>query len=672
MNILVYRYGLRAPHENRDLALSELRSSHEYRNKLIEIECARRKRVRAAEDTLLGKPRLKLAEAQSALDAAIKAVSKHRAETRKRTTPAEMLATLKAAREAQHAASKAFRSARQLVQPRCSDCRKKDLPTPCEHATPEGVGLLAELDAAQDEAKEAIKKFRNESGPFWGSYLLVDKAAGQSFSELALYDIDGKPNDPSFLRWTGEGTLGVQLQGGLSVEAALAGQDTQLRISSPPVACWDPSTGSRKARSRQSRESEVWLRQGSVGRAPIWCKFGLHMQRPLPPGAQIMWAEAHCRRVGPHFDWYLTLTLKVDDAVALKPRIIPTRDAVAIDVGWRVFGEGETHELRVAYWSDGSNDAPVVIREKDIRVPGFVIPPRGELRLDTATLNQLTQPEGVRSERDVLFDGVRARLIEWLKTPHENEPEWVDSDGVVVTLREHCKALHAWRSQAKMAALTSRWGEWLKEHPDGDKWAYDMLVAWRGQDRYLWAVESRWRDRARLRRRELYRLFGVALARTYGTVVLEEFDKREIAKRPKTEDDGEAHPARSNRQLAAVSELCECVAEAGTSRGRNVVEVPCENSTRECPVCGCVDERNAARKVTISCACGHVWDQDDGAADTLLGRWRKRPGDAKMAGAPRKPKILNGDGSVENRMQRAKRKGAEKALRKMELSKTTT
>jgi hypothetical protein len=663
MNTLVYRYGLRAPHENRDLALSELRTAHEYRNKLIEIECARRKRVRAAEDALLGKPRLKLAEAQVALDAAIETVSKHRAGTRKRATPAEMLATLKTAREAQHAASKAFRLARQLVQPRCADCRKKDLPTPCEHATQEGVGLLAELDAAQDEAKEAVKKFRKEEGPYWGSYLLADKAAGQSFSELTLYDIDGKPNDPRFVRWTGEGTLGVQLQGGLSVEAALAGQDTQLRISAPPVACWDPSTGSRRARSRQSRESEVWLRQGSVGRAPIWCKFGLHMQRPLPPGAQIMWAEVHCRRVGPHFDWYLTLTLRVDDAVTLKPRIIPTRDAVAIDVGWRVFGEGETYELRVAYWSDGSNDAPVVIRERDIRVPGFVLPPRGELRLDTATLNQLVQPDGVRAERDVLLDGIRARLVSWLKQEHAAIPDW---------LREHCKTLHAWRSKAKFASLTGRWGEWLAEHPDGEKEAYDALVAWRGQDRYLWAVESRWRDRALLRRRELYRLFGVALARTYSTVVLEKFDKREIAKRPKTEEDGQSQPARSNRQLAAVSELCECVAEASTSRGRTVVEVPCENSTRECPVCGCVDERNAARRVTISCACGHVWDQDDGAADTLLGRWRERPGDAKMAGAPLKPKILNGDGSVETRMQRAKRKGAEKVLRKMERSKTGT
>ncbi len=668
MNTLVYKYGLRAPHENRDLALADLRLAHEYRNKLIEIERARRARVRLAEDALLGEPRRKLSETEKTLEDAVEAVAKYRASTRKRAAPEELIELLKLARSSHHEASYAFRVARQRVQPSCAACKKKELPPPCEHATPEGRQLLVELDAAKDVAKAAIKEYRNASGPSWGTYLLVDAAARQSFSKLPLYDIDGQPNDPRHVRWTGEGSIGVQLQGGLSVEEALAGEDTQLRISPPPAACWDPSTGSRRARSRQSRESEVWLRIGSDGRKPIWCKFGVHMQRPLPPGATIMGAVAHCRRVGPHFDWYLTVTLRVDDASSLKPRVNATRDAVAVDVGWRVFGEGETYELRVGYWSDGSDAPPVVVRERDIRVPGFVIPPRGELRLDTATLNQLTQPEGVRSERDVLFDGAKARLIEWLKTPHKNEPEWVDHDGVVVTLREHCKALHAWRSQAKMAALTTRWGEWLKEHPDGDKWAYDMLVAWRGQDRYLWAVESRWRDRALRRRRELYRLFGVALARTYSTVVLEKFDKRDVARRPKAEDEGEAHPARSNRQLAAVSELCECIEQAATSRGRGAVQVPCENSTRECPACGRIEDRKAAAAVNIGCSCGHVWDQDDGAADTLLARWRERPGDAEMVGRARKPKNPSSNGTVESHWQKARRKGAEKAARKMSRS----
>ena len=82
----------------------------------------------------------------------------------------------------------------------------------------------------------------------------------------------------------------------------------------------------------------MWLRIGSDGRKPIWCKFGLHMQRPLPPGATIMMATVHCRRVGPHFDWYLTVTLRVDDIVSLKPRVTAPRDAVAVDVGWRGFG----------------------------------------------------------------------------------------------------------------------------------------------------------------------------------------------------------------------------------------------------------------------------------------------------------------------------------------------
>jgi hypothetical protein len=647
MTTLVYKYGIRSPHENRDLALTELRLAHDYRNKLIEIEKKRRARVRLAESAMLGAPRGVLIESEKTLQAAIDAVSRHRASTRKRDEPAELRAAVKAARKAHGDAARAFRAARQSVQPLCTACKKEDLPTPCKHATAEGRALLAELDAAKEEAKIEMKAYRDASGPSWGTYLVVDAAASQSFGKLSLYDKDGQPNDPKHVRWTGEGTIAVQLQGGLSVEEALAGQDTQLQITPPPAACWDPGTGSRRARSRQSREAEVKLRIGSNGTKPIWCAFGLHMQRPLPPGATIQWAMAHCRRVGPHFDWTLTVTFKVDDAVSLKPRVPSSADAVAVDVGWRVFGEDKTRELRVAYWSDGTSTTTVIVREPDIRVPGFVIPPRGEIRLDTDTLRQLTQPEGVRSERDILLDGAKKRLAAWLKKGGKG-PEW---------LHERCKALYAWRSAARMAALTTHWGEWLEEHPEGDVEPYEMLAAWKGQDRYLWAVEARWRDRALRRRREFYRLFGVALARTYATIVIEKFDKRRVAKRPNTEDNGQGQTARSNRQLAAVSVLCESIEQAGTSRGRTVALVPCENSTRECPMCGRIEDRDAAESVHIGCSCGHVWDQDDGASDTLLGRWRNRPGDAKIAGAPSVKKAAAGQ---ETRWQRARRKGLEK------------
>ena len=541
---------------------------------------------------MLGEPRLRLAAAEETLKDAVEAVTKYRASTRKRVAPEELIELLKLARSAHHEAeSYAFRVARQGVQPSCSACKKAELPTPCEHATAEGKRLLVELDYAADAAKSAIKEYRNASGPSWGTYLLVDAAAQQSFRKLPLYDIDGQPNNPQHLRWTGEGAIGVQLQGGMSVEDALAGEDTQFRITPPPASCWDPGTGSCKARSRQSREAEVWLRIGSDGRKPIWCKFGLHMQRPLPPGATIMMATVHCRRVGPHFDWYLTVTLRVDDIVSLKPRVTATRDAVAVDVGWRVFGEDETYELRVAYWSDGTDAPPVVVRERDIRVPGFRDPaPRG-----TPPRHRHTESVGTAGGR-----ALRADLV--LSTA----PRRDRSSGSKLT--GHPKPF---RSGSASTARHSTRGAQKRENLRADEPVGGVAqgaprrrqVGVRHARRLAWPRQVPVGRRVEVERPSAPAATGTvpplrrgARLRTYSTVVLEKFDKRDVARRPKAEDEGEARPARSNRQLAAVSELCGCIEEAGTSRGRTVVQVPCANSTRECPECGRVEDRRAARK----------------------------------------------------------------------------
>ena len=658
---LVYRYGLRTPHGNHDLVFQQLRAAHDYRNRLIEIERKRRAAVRAAEEPLLGTERAALVLAQTMLDDADVAVKKFRAKTRKRDEPEDLRDLLRSARAVQREAARAFRAARARMQPRCPECKKADGPSPCPHVTPSGVALLNAIDSAEEVAKAEIKELRARGTLYWGSYLLVERAAGESFQDLPLYDGDGQPNDPRFVRWTGEGAIAVQLQGGLSPAAAQGGKDTRLRISPPDPRSWDPGHAGRSERDRMSRRAEVSLRVGSDGREPIWSKFGLHMARPLPPDAKIMWAEAHRRRVGPHAEWYLTLTLRLPQSSAVKSAPPTQGGAVAVDVGWRVFGDGDTFELRVAYWSDGAEVTPEIVREVDLRRPGFVLPRRGELRLDTTTLNRLAEPEAIRSQRDVLFDAARARLLGQLEELGEdNRPEW---------LAEATATLPQWRSQAKLAALTLRWRDWLEEHP-ADRQPVEILLGWLAHDKHLWAQEARRRDRALRRRREIYRLFSVALARTYDTVVLERFDKRVFARFPKTEEPGQGAAPRSNRVLAALGELCGftspgTIDQAAKSRGRVVVRVPAEDTTRTCRTCGAVEDRNAGADVTIRCACGAAWDQDDGAADNLLDRWREQSGSADNVGVARTAKKVSDVGAVaETKWQRAKRKGKEKEDRK--------
>lgn len=658
MSTIVYRYGLRTPHENLELVLSQLRAAHKYRNALVEIERARRSAVRAAEEQYLGDPRRLLVAAKAALDVAVAAITRHRSKSRKRDEPAELKHGARSAREAHRAAARAFRDSRALVQPRCSDCRAVDGPSPCPHATEAGVALQVAIDDADTVAKEALKKARAESTLYWGSYLLVERAASASFQSLSLYDEDANPNDPRFVRWTGEGALGVQLQGGLPVAQAIAGGDTRLRVQPPDPRCWDPGEGGRQARNRMSREAALSLRVGSDGRAPVWASFGLHMDRPLPPGATVLWAAAHRKCVGPHARWYATLTLQVE---AVRTVSAP-KEAVAVDIGWRVVGDDE---IRVAFWSDGSDVAPAIVRERDLRAREFALPARGELRLDDRALRQLREPANARSARDSLFldavrrfvDNVRAATVLKREVP----------DFVVDVL----PTVHAWRSQARLAALTSRWRDWRAEHPESDANAYEALAAWAAQDRYLWAVEARRRDRSLGRRREMYRLFGVALARTYGTIVLEKFDKRAIARRSRAEDGAENETARSNRQLVATSVLVGSIELTGKSRGRDVVKLSAKDTTRTCPNCGRVEARDAAATIVLACVCGHTWDQDNGAADVLLRRWRERGGGASGTESARDKKNDNGVAvSGETRWQKARRKGEEKRARKNARSQT--
>jgi len=84
-------------------------------------------------------------------------------------------------------------------------------------------------------ASVLVRSLRAASGlsGSWGSYLLV---------EAAVDSAKQHPEEPRFRRWDGTGRVGVQLQGGLSVDDVLAGIDTRLRgarhdVESPAHGC---------------------------------------------------------------------------------------------------------------------------------------------------------------------------------------------------------------------------------------------------------------------------------------------------------------------------------------------------------------------------------------------------------------------------------------------------
>jgi hypothetical protein len=642
--IRVYRYGLRPPTENAELVREQMRLAHAYYNSLVEIERDRRTQVREVEQTLGN-----IAELETTAKAAdVAALAKHaeikatRSNARARAETAQQKADLAALRQDRKAALERLREARRLVHLASSAAEVEDVETATAEArkkahapglTPEAArkaekalkkaeavaeawralsptekhkveAAVVVLRRIEATSHENVKKARSESGVFWGTYLRVEQAIDQA-KKMPLFD-GTEPNDPRFRRWTREGSVSMQIQGGETAETICAGTDTRLRlVPSAPI-----SKHGRRPSDPQSRRSALkswatlYMRVGSEKRDPIWAAWPLRLHRPLPPGAIVKWADVHCHRVGPHEEWSVTFTLEMD----ADHRPSPATDlAIGVDLGWRIREAG----IRVAAW-----------HSEDGAAEEFVIP--------RAVFERITKADDLQSIRDKMFNAARAALLQDLAGLEL--PPW---------FAERTKTLSQWASCARLAALALHW---RKERFNGDETAYYALEDWRYRDHHLWEWESHQRTKALRHRRELYRLFAAQMSRKYSHLVIEEFDLRPIARR---KDESENETARRSRQRAAVSELRQALIHAFHSYEK----VPAPMTTRDCHACGATNTWDQAAEVEHRCtACGVTWDQDANAAKNILDRRE----------LPRKVKVAR---KRESKWAKVKRLSAEKKLR---------
>jgi putative transposase-like DNA-binding protein len=731
MTTLVYRYGVPAPHENADLVHEQMRLGHLYHVTLAHIERGRRwaeRRARSAASAELAAAESELVGIEGAIDWLASEIRQTRKKDRARTETAPARERLTAARALAKEARARLYAIRNRYASQCKECRKqKSEENPCPHATVEARVLRAQLDAIDEQANVLYKNARDHSGLFWGSYQIVERAHRASCA-APLYDKDGiTPHDPEVpRRWDGSGAVGIQIQSTnpLTVEGALAGEDSRLRVRASPwpeewlagatlaarpprrtdsvvgagargrrppgtlpgftrcrackeldrqrpcphaatlhtpgvTRCRDcdrqpcphavpdvPAPATRPdgtpagwVRARAARHGEVRLRVDSdAAREPVWAAWRLDYHRPLPPRARVTWVAVHRRVRGPHAEWSLCLT--VDLAASTDgPETTTDRPSVAIDVGWRLMGDGS---IRVAAWHDSLGRS-------------------GELRLTADDVRALRAHEVVRSERDRAFDLCKLQLKRWADT-YMYTPDW---------LREEVRTIHSWRNPGRLVSLLNRW-----ENPKRDgiptprdaaeDAALQAVRAWAMGDRARWAAEEARRVWGLRRRRSKYREFVAQMTETYGVVVLEQFDLRKIAERkPTGADSAENEVARSNRQLASVSDLRDCLVSAAPRRGCTVAAVDAARTTSTCPACGLVADRDAAARVRLTCECGHEWDQDrDGAAPMLLGRWVEHPGDAKIVAAARDDgKDAEDKAKKSERWARARRMGTAKKAR---------
>ena len=568
--ILVYRYGLLRPTENAELAREQMRLAHVYRNTLTYIERGRRDAIRAAEEAYGNIPELMktFSEADKAVEAAASAIKKDRQKTRLRAIDPVLKRSLREARGVAKDAHRALREARQKLR--------------------EDVEFLKITDLINERGLELTRSARKYSKVFWGSYLLVEDAA-MAAKRAPLYD-GPEPHDPRYVgRFRGEGSLGIQTQGGLAAEKAF-GEGTMLRIAPLNEEAWhSPVRGVRRRLSR----TVFSLRVGSdEHRGPIFARFPMVMHRPFPDGSVIKRATVHCRKHADREEWSVEFTVDVPETMRLCGK-----GTVAIDIGWRVLPDG----IRVASWvGDDGGSGEFVLSNKDI-----------------SSLQYATK---LRSIRDQSFDRARATLLVLLE-PLSELPPW---------LLDAKKTLPLWRNIRRLAELSVAWRE---KRFSGDEAAFDALEAWRYDEHHLWRWEANQRIGALRRRRDIYRVFAKDLSSHYERVIWEDFDIRDVAERADVaEETGENLVARTNRQMIAVSDFRRTVMLAFTTRGGSSETVKGARTTITCNVCGLVEKFDAATYISHTCTgCGTLWDQDENAGHNLLRRWKEKESEPEVA-----------------------------------------
>jgi hypothetical protein len=503
MSARVYKYGLLPPIIGAELVDQQMVLAHRYKNRLIEIEMERRAAVQAVERRLgLEEAYARVETLEADLEAARESVRKARAAGNK------------------HAASRDGQSLR--AELKAARATKRD----ARLALREDPAVLKELAAVGEQDKECRRAAREACGLYWGTYLIVEQSRDT-----------GKKGKLRFRRWDGNGAVAVELIHGISVEEALSGTHTFLRLNMSPVPV--PGRGGKPL-------PRLFMRVGSDGRAPIFAEWPLIMHRPLPEVGRIKWAKVVRRRTATRVAWELHVTLEL-------PEDFRTGEcgsgAVAVNLSW--FAAKDVPTTVAATWANNRGDA-------------------ADVTLDPAVPGMIKKADELRSIRDRSRDGVRDQIVAWRdKTKPEGE------------LGERLRNIGQWIACARFAALAL----WWREHRvEGDVELFEALEVWRRHDKHLWLWEAHARRRAIARRLDQYRVFAAGMAARHDTLILEDKKKLgldRLAADPLPES-GELANRQGNRQRVSTAPdtLRQALEQAFISRGGRIVTVAPSKTVR--------------------------------------------------------------------------------------------
>lgn len=578
----VIKAGLLPPTAGADVVDEQLWLAHGYRNSLVEIECERRRLIREAEEpygirALEGKAKelgclLKRLEEQGAQGKQTEEAKQARAEQK------EVRAQLRRLRETPALAVRMVEINGKPKSPKPDKDEKRS----------RAAARNADKSPNDGIAAKARRSARADSGLFWGTYLCVEAAAMQSFSETYLYDGEAD-RDPKFIRWTGEGTVGVQIQHGKGKKPLdVFGDDSRVSIAwVDEVALTSP------VRSERRKAARTVLRMAVAGTSRgaseyTYAEWPMVLHRPIPAGARISWVKVFKRKVGPRTRWSCDITLDLPE-----PKVAPgPAETVAIVFGWRAV-EGD--RVRVAQWLSTSGGAGVLDISRAGNAPKLSSlstepsPYRTEVDAGRGgVLSGIRKTHDLQEIRDRNFNAARAAVLRWLEGLLE-VPEWARRRASrkkerLPSAKQALVTIGKWRAQRKLAAFVKVWRD---NRVAGDEGAFGAAEAWRVQDLHLWSWEESQRKGAHRRRNDIYRVTAARLADGHARILADGTNYKDIREKQSAEVHKKvADKAKTVSQMVSPGILRDSVKNAAARRGKQYVQVKPGKSALRCPRCG--------------------------------------------------------------------------------------
>jgi hypothetical protein len=454
--------------------------------------------------------------------------------------------------------------------------------------------LIEQADTAVNAAiKEARNHYSRKLGLYWPNYLESERAANQArFQRM----------DPKFHRWTGEGSLAIQFQKGLSVPELFECLDSRLRLIAPNITNTNALRANGQIRGKERHVRALYRIQSNEDGSPRWITLEVTMHRMPPANGIIKWAHLQRQRSsGAIGKTYLSLTKDYDYTLRLTLEELPqeekTKAKVAIEVGWRLFETGL--RVAVALGEDG-----------DLR----------ELYLPKQWLDGKRKAESLGS---IIDQGTNQTALA-IKAAHPELCKKPENSEKPTTAATPATLAWAGDNPRRLAAAL------LKIHRE-DPTLQPELEKWRKHHFHLLRYKKGLNNKLIRIRREIYRKFVSDLAKKYSICGIEDFDLRQV-----TTKDQAPELVKWQRTAAGISSLRLMLSERLIAQ-----KLSAENTTQKCHNCGSIEKWNAAHHVWHRCKqCNSRWDQDHNSVRNLLNLLCEGHGDGKETDAARKQQVI--------------------------------